>query len=240
MLARTRRIVVCEPELLIAQAVAASLSSGQGIDFVEVVTSADALVSELNSRFDAALVSDAVGDELIELFQALAFRRHSLPVVVLATHPDHRSTARLLELGAVGSISWSSSSRELRRAVIDACHNGVVAPGGRTDLLLEAVDERRAERAAAVAVLAALSARERRVLGDLAEGRHVSDIASSLGLSPHTIRASIRRIGAALDVRGQLRIAAGGRDLLAVAQPPSPRFAKLHARLTRMNARPET
>jgi len=87
---------------------------------------------------------------------------------------------------------------------------------------------RHTERLHALTLLATLSERERAVLSALAAGSTPADIALDLSLSPHTVRTHIRAAGGKLGVRGQLRIAAQARELVATAERPS-RSRQLHA-----------
>jgi DNA-binding NarL/FixJ family response regulator len=53
---------------------------------------------------------------------------------------------------------------------------------------------------------------------ELVRGNSVCDIAPRLAVSPHAVRACVQSLADKLGVRGQLRIAAVGRELLAAAQ----------------------
>jgi DNA-binding CsgD family transcriptional regulator len=247
---RKHSVLVCHPELLVAQAVAATLTVEDAAQRPVAVSLTQDLLSRLGgAQYELALVSDLIREDLTELLQALAFRGRDLPVLVMtsprddagssrparsrpdAASPDYRDAARVLELGAIGSVSLASSSESFRTDVLTARGGGVVALGGRPDLVLQALAARQDERAAAAARLSELGVRERQVLRRLINAEAVDDVSREMGVSPHTIRASVRQLGDALGVRGQLRIAAAGRDLIAAARPPSPRFARSRAQL---------
>lgn len=222
------RIIICHPELLLGQAVAAAAAANMDLGAEPtVVTSSDALLARVGDGFDLALVADMVGDDLGELLEALAYRDSNLPVLVLCRHRDFRAAAQALEWGAVGSVSSASSLDHLSRAITMACKGFVVFLDDAGDEVRQALEERHVERSAADAVYRALTDRERILVRQLAGGRTAGEIAGDLQLSPHTIRAAIRTLGDKLDTRGQLRIAAASRELLQAITPPSRRFEGL-------------
>lgn len=220
------RIVICHPELLLGQAVAAALTDARLGAEPLVVTSSEQLLAQAGTGFDLALVADMIGDELSELLEALAFRGSNLPVLVLCGPRDFRAAAQTLEWGAVGSVSSASSIDDLSRAIIAACEGNVVFLDDAPDHVRQALEDRQTERSAADALYRSLSDRERTIVAHLAGGRATGEIARELALSPHTIRTAIRNLGDKLNAQGQLRIALASRDLLHAISPPSPGFVR--------------
>lgn len=223
---RGRRIVICYPEMLLGQAVAAALAD-IAVEEPHLATSPEQLLAHAREDFDLAIVSDSVGDELGELLEALMFRNSNLPVLVLCRNNDFRAAAQALEWGAVGSVSSASSISTLTAAVLTACEGHVVFLDGAADRVRSALAERSAERGAADALFRSLSTRERTLVDALARGRTTGEISRDLCLSPHTVRAAIRKVGTKLDAQGQLQIAAASRYLLRAVSPPSKRFVAL-------------
>ncbi len=216
------RILLCQPAPLAGEAIAATLRRRPGIAQVAVVTSATALVRELSSRWDVALVSETMGPDLPELLQALAFRGHALPVVVMTTDASPDVAAGYLEWGAAGSVDVRRPVSVLLQAVAVAGSGAPVVDDRIEAAIVERLRERAAHRENARAVLRSLTPRERQVMESLARGTGVTAIASGLHLSPHTVRACIRSIGPKLRVAGQMQIASVARQLLSVELQPAP------------------
>jgi DNA-binding NarL/FixJ family response regulator len=213
--------VICHPERLIAAATAAVLRASGTVRTTGTVPSLTRLLSGLHRGVDLALVFDAVGDDIAELFEALRHRGLSTPVLILSTSATPDVAAQALEWGAAGVLPLSCPVPELCRGVIAARDGNAVFPGDQRRDVLDALRRRRLQRYYAQRRLAELSRSERRVLRSLADGTSITDIAAHMSVSPHTVRSYVHTLGTKLDARGQLRIAATGRSLLAAARSTS-------------------
>ena len=210
-------VVVCHPERLMAAATAAVLRSSGAARTTMTVPSLTRLLSYLHRGVDVAIVFDAVGDDIAELFEALRHRGLSTPVLILIDHTSPDRAAQALEWGAAGALPTRCSVAALLRGVADAHGGNAVFPDGQRGAVLEALRLRRLQRYYAQRRLSELSTSERRVLRSLADGKSVSDIAVRMSVSPHTVRSYVHTLGNKLGTHGQLRIAATGRTLLTAA-----------------------
>lgn len=113
------------------------------------------------------------------------------PTIVISGHGDIEACRRAFRNGAVDFLSKPIDEQDL----IDAIQKAQEA--------LERTINRRAERAEAQALLAALTAREREVLDRIAEGFTSRQIAEGLGLSPRTVESHRAAIGAKLGTTSQ-------------------------------------
>jgi DNA-binding NarL/FixJ family response regulator len=210
--------VVCHPERLIAAATAAALRSSGAVRSTATVPSLTRLLSGLHRGVDVAVVFDAVGDDIPELFEALRHRGLSTPVLILSASSTPEVTAQALEWGAAGVLPLVCPVDELCHGVAAAHAGNAVFPGEQRREVLDALRARRLQRYQARRRLAQLSRSERRVLRSLADGTSITAIAAHMSISPHTVRSYVHTLGTKLDARGQLRLAAAGRDLLAAAR----------------------
>lgn len=217
---RLGTVLVCHSELLVGSAAATVLERRGVVRTAVAVTSLTRLLSHLNPGVDAALVSDSVREDIPELFEAMRHRGLTTPVLISSDHVTADRAAQAFEWGAAGLIASMCSAEELCTAIVDAQRGNAVVPPGLRGATLEALRARRVQRFAAQRRLAELSAIDRQILRALTDGMSVSRIAAALSLSPHTVRSHLRVIGDKLAVRGQLRIAAVGRGLLATAWLP--------------------
>lgn len=116
------------------------------------------------------------------------------PTIVISGHGDIEACRRAFRNGAVDFLSKPVDEQDL----IDAIQRGQEA--------LERSLRKRAEKAEVLALLAALTAREREVLGRIAAGFTTRQIAEGLGLSPRTVESHRAAIGAKLGTTSQAEL----------------------------------
>ncbi len=124
-------------------------------------------------------------------------------VLVLAPSPSLRLARAALGAGAGGLLHGGMSPEQVLRAVRVALQGETVLP---RSLLSEWVAEQRPPDLGAV-----LSARQRKILGLLAEGSTNAEIAGRLHLSESTIKQHLRAAYKALGVRNRREAAALSR-----------------------------
>jgi FixJ family two-component response regulator len=113
------------------------------------------------------------------------------PTIVISGHGDIEACRRAFRNGAVDFLSKPVDEQDL----IDAIQKGQEA--------LERTLARRAEAAETLALLAALTPREREILDRIAGGFTTRQIAEGLGLSPRTVESHRAAIGAKLGTTSQ-------------------------------------
>jgi DNA-binding NarL/FixJ family response regulator len=210
--------VVCHTERLIAAAVAALLEERQVVRSTATTSSLTRLLSCLHRGVDVAVVFDGVDEDVSELFEAIRHGGLDTPVLLVSPVIDAGLVAQALEAGAAGMLPSSCSPELLCRSVIEARMGNAVVPTDIRAAVLEALRALRLRRHAARHRLSLLSGVDAHVLQALSDGLTVTEIARQMSLSPHTIRSHVRTLSDKLDVRGQLRIAAVGRSLIAAAR----------------------
>src|SRR6185437_13975245 len=112
---------------------------------------------------------------------------------------------------------------ELLRAVrVVAAGEALLSPGA-TRRLIAAFAAQPERRRVDVAVLAALTEREREVLALVATGRSNEEIADELVVSPSTVKTHVSRVMAKLDAhdRAQLVVLAYETGLIVPGRPPA-------------------
>ncbi|MFC7217360.1 LuxR C-terminal-related transcriptional regulator [Streptomyces polyrhachis] len=141
-------------------------------------------------------------------------------VLVLLDELTPSAALRLLTAGAAGVLRRDTAARHLPWAVTAVAAGSVaLAPEITPALAAKQLRPWRAsrEQAAARVRIAALSCREREVLGLLADGLSNADVAEELTLSDHTVKDHIRAIYGKLGVDNRVQAAqvswqAGTRD----------------------------
>ncbi|RMC37297.1 response regulator transcription factor [Paracoccus alkanivorans] len=127
----------------------------------------------------------------LKLQERLAGQNIDWPTIVISGHGDIEACRRAFRNGAVDFLSKPIDEQDL----IDAIQRGQEA--------LEQMLNRRAERAETLALLAALTPREREVLDRIAQGFTTRQIAEGLSLSPRTVESHRAAIGAKLGTTSQ-------------------------------------
>lgn len=113
------------------------------------------------------------------------------PTIVISGHGDIEACRRAFRNGAIDFLSKPIDEQDL----IDAIHKG--------QEVLDRTMRMRAEKAETLALLAALTQREREVLERIAAGFTTRQIAEGLGLSPRTVESHRAAIGTKLGSTSQ-------------------------------------
>lgn len=160
-----------------------------------------------------------------------AFVRSSeIPVLVLAGRPEGAAWGGLLDAGAAEVLPSGTSLDEVERALRRVSESDPIMPAETRSALTCRWQEWLTEQEAVEKRLASLSPREASVLGMLAEGLSVIDIAARIGVSESTVRSHVKALRRKLRAESQLaavamarRFAAGPGAGLATAGPDVPR-----------------
>lgn len=127
----------------------------------------------------------------LKLQERLAELGVDWPTIVISGHGDIEACRRAFRNGAIDFLSKPIDEQDL----IDAIHKGQET--------LDRTMRMRAEKAETLALLAALTQREREVLESIAAGFTTRQIAAGLGLSPRTVESHRAAIGAKLGSTSQ-------------------------------------
>jgi DNA-binding NarL/FixJ family response regulator len=156
---------------------------GSGV--VEAELGAETL-AKLAKRNCHAIVLDLNPEEGVDFLATLRSTYPEVPVLVLSTHVEARFAARVLQAGAAGFLSLYASQQELGQAVRK------IRRGGK--YLSKDIAEQIALGPVASPSQNRLSKRESQVLGGIAAGRKLREIAQELSLSAKTVSTHKRRL----------------------------------------------
>jgi FixJ family two-component response regulator len=121
----------------------------------------------------------------IELQAEMRARGSRLPFIIITAHGDVPTARTAFQASAVDFLEKPFDHAQLRSAIESAF----------------TMEGQRAQRSAQAAKLAGLTAREREVLEQAAQGLHAKEIAARLGISPRTVEVHKTRIMQKLGVR---------------------------------------
>lgn len=199
------RILIVDDHQLAREGLKAVLSD-DGLEVVGEAASGEeavALVTRLVP--DVVLMDVRLGPGIDGLEATRRIAALGLPsrVIMLSLHDMPAYVREALAAGAAGYVLKDASISELRSAVSQVMAGQSVIPLGLINAALRASD--REVRPADA--LAALTTREREVLGHVAEGLTNKEIARQLGVSPATVKAHVERIIAKLGVADRTQAA---------------------------------
>lgn len=155
---------------------------------------------------------DALGIDVLTRVRELA---PAMRILATSTRVDASLAARVLTSGAVGVLSRPFRANVVRDACERATAGELILP---TDELAEVVDEALSQ-GAETARLSSLTARERQVLGLLAEGLGTNEIAARLGITGFTVQSHVKSILAKLAVHSKVEAVRMAWRCRAVAVP---------------------
>ena len=176
---------------------------------METFATAEEFLSELGPAKKGCAVAEALlpGMNGFALIAAIAARAAWISAIVVSADVDSEMTVQALQAGAVYVVKKPFDAQILLNMVRDAVGGFFTAA------------RLRAEAAAALTRLAALSPREREVLNSLALGLAIKEIAKSMSLSPKSVETYRARLGEKLAARNSaalMRIAL----LISLMEPP--------------------
>ena len=206
------RVVVGDDHPLFRDGVVRALISSGVIDVVAEADDGVAALALIREHGPQVALLDYRMPGLDGAQVAAAVRRDELPtrVLLISAHDESPIVYSALQGGASGFISKAFSRSELIEAVLN-CAKGldVVAPSLAAGLVGEI--RRRNE-----SVTPTLSAREREVLGHIANGKTIPAMAKEMFLAPSTVKTHVQRLYEKLGVseRGAAVAEAMRRGLL--------------------------
>jgi two-component system NarL family response regulator len=182
------RVVLAEDQRMVREALGALLSREQDFAIVGEAATGREAIELVQARSPDVLVLDISLPEVdgIEVARSVRLRAPGVKVIALSVHQEKHYVREMLKAGAAGYVDKASALNELVRAIRlvmqgklylspDVTRGALGDPSGAADA-------------------AALTARERQVLGLLAQGRRSPQIAAELHISVATVEVHRRNI----------------------------------------------
>lgn len=198
--------MIVDDHKLFAEAIRAALTEA-GLEVVGVAaTGRDAIPLAESTRPELVLMDLGLPDaDGIRLGQDLMQKHPEMKIVVVTALRDPKAVKKALRVGFYGYVTKDTPIAQFVDSVRSASSGSVVVP---RSLAPEAGGARSVESRAADLLAQQLTARERRVLGLLAEGARSEEIAERLSISANTVRTHVQNVLTKLQVRSRLEAVA--------------------------------
>lgn len=184
------RVVVADDHPMIRDGVVRALSSSGFVDVVAEASDGREALAAIHRELPDVALLDFRMPEMDGAEVAAAVRRDGLAtkVLLLSAHTESAIVYNALQQGAYGYVSKDAGRSQIVDAVLDCAAGRPVLAG---DLAAGLVGEIQMRRESTAPVL---SAREKEVLGMIAEGKSVPAMAEVMFVAPSTVKTHVQRL----------------------------------------------
>jgi DNA-binding NarL/FixJ family response regulator len=206
---RQLRVLVATEHGLVRDALRAALEREDDLAVVGEATDGPAALAAVAEHAPdvAVLGADLPDLDGVRTSCLIKERSPECAIIVLTDAHDQRLVTDGLHCGARGYLTNDCSVSELVDAIRAVADGETLIPPAVLGPLLTDLIDRRREHDGALMRLSQLSAREREVLGLVAQGAKTSQIAGFLFISPETARTHVQNILGKLGLHSRLEAA---------------------------------
>lgn len=199
------RLVICDNQRLLAEALAAALGA-RGHQVLAVTTTVtDSLNAVSGGRPDVCLLELKLGDQLggLDVARAIRQRYPLTKVLVLSEVTDPEALSQVRSSGAVSFLHKDLSVDQIASAL------DVIAAGGRVlNPGLRRVRSRATARPDPGSPLDKLSPREKEIVTRIVRGESTRQMSFAMSVTAETVRTYVKNVFAKLGAHSRLQLAA--------------------------------
>jgi len=199
------RVLIADDHPIVRDGLRFSLErSGGNVEVVGEAADGVTLLELAETRPADVFILDLTMPRLngLDTARELLKRRPTARILILSLHDSRALVEAALQIGARGYITKESASMHVTEAVCEVYAGRLYLSPDIAHLLVERSD-RDGKKSRVVLAVPALTARERRVLQLIAEGRTTKEIAADLGRAIETARAHRKNLMAKLGIHKQ-------------------------------------
>jgi DNA-binding NarL/FixJ family response regulator len=202
--ARITRVLIVEDERLMAELLAAVVDEERDMHVVGVARSVADVVAYRGRPPEVVLMDFRLPDgNGAEATQIVKHRWAPTRVVILSALNDDETVLESIQAGADGYLSKDTAAEDIVAGIRAARAGETLLPSALIIEIARRVAAGRASRSP-VQRIEPLTAREREILREIAEGRPTRAICERLGLSPNTLRTHVQHIESKLGAHSKL------------------------------------
>lgn len=199
------RVLIADDHPIVRDGLRFSLErSGGNVEVVGEAADGVTLLELAETRPADVFILDLTMPRLngLDTARELLKRRPTARILILSLHDSRALVEAALQIGARGYITKESASMHVTEAVCEVFAGRLYLSPDIAHLLVERSD-RDGKKSRVVLAVPALTARERRVLQLIAEGRTTKEIAADLGRAIETVRAHRKNLMTKLGIHKQ-------------------------------------
>jgi len=204
------RVLVADSNVIHTELLAQAIGKDRHIRVVDLGTSSSqVLKGVLHAQPDILLISESLDQRPgggLEILREVRRTRPEVRSIILLDASKSESVVKAFRAGAQGVFCRNQPIKMLCRCISAVNEGQVWASSSELSFLLEALSGAPSVGPADAQSLNALSARERDVVGCLAEGLSNREIAARLSISQHTVKNYMFRIFEKLGVSSRVEL----------------------------------
>ena len=194
------RIILADDHKLFCEGLRSMLEGQPGLEVIATAPDGHTVVHLARELLPDVVIIDIGMPNLngIEATRKIVTENTSIKVIALSMHSDKRFVVEMLRAGASAYLLKDCDFEELTGAIIAVMDgNFYISPAVAKVVIKDYVNNLQEESASAFTVL---TAREREVLQNLAEGKTTHQIAAALFVSEKTVESHRRQIMSKLSI----------------------------------------
>jgi len=204
------RVLVADNNVIHTELLAQAIGKDRRIRVVDLGTSSSqVLKGVLHAQPDILLISESLDQRPrggLEILGEVRRTRPEVKSIILLEVSKRESVVQAFRAGAKGVFCRNQPIKMLCRCISAVSQGQIWANSSELSFLLEVLSGAPSIGPAAAQSLSALSARERDVVGCLAEGLSNREIATRLSISQHTVKNYMFRIFEKLGVSSRVEL----------------------------------
>ena len=206
---RPAKLLVVDDHKVIREGLELLCASRSDVSYVGSASTVDEALGEIERAGPDVVLVDLYlpPDSGLELIRQIRERWPAVRPVVLSVEKNEETVLDAMQVGAAGYLTKDLGLTDVLEAVGRAAAGETVIEGINPGRLLQRFVAMTQEASAAAEAMLALSAREREVLGLVAEGKTNQQIASVLGISGRTVATHVASIYRKLQITNRVEAA---------------------------------
>jgi DNA-binding NarL/FixJ family response regulator len=201
------KVLIVDDHRTFGEALKAALTQEKDLEIVDVVTDGTSAVESAAEHHPDVVLMDVSmpgGVDGIEATRRIKEAEPDARIVMMTGHENELLLGKAVQAGASGYLGKTEAITIVAESVRVVYRGDPLLDEAEVEQALRALRHRRAQEGSIERRLDRLTPREVEILQRLAQGMSNDQIATDLGMSPHTLRTHIQNILTKLGVHSKL------------------------------------